>query len=87
MADRWRCLLVAGIATALLALPAGAVAKPPAKRGCQAAAKAKAKKPRCRAAANRSAGERSRGVEHGHYAPAVILDDVPAPRAGRVLEI
>jgi hypothetical protein len=85
MADRWRCLLVAGIATALLALPPAAVAKAPAKRGCQSAAKAK--KPRCRTTVKRSSGERSRGVEHGHYAPAVILDDVPAPRTGRVLEI
>ena len=85
MADRWRCMLVAGVAAALLALPAGAAAKAPAKRSCQATANAK--KPRCRAAANRAAGAGSRGVEQGHVAPVVVFDDAPAPRAGAVLEI
>jgi hypothetical protein len=87
MADRWRCMLVAGIAAVVLAVPAGAVAKAPAKRACQSAAKAK--KPRCRASANRAARARpaSRGLEQGHVAPAAILDDGPASSAGRVLEI
>ena len=78
-------MVVAGIAAAVLGLPSGAVAKPPIKRACQAAAKAK--KPRCRATANRVARTGSRGVEQGHIAPAAILDDGPARRAGRVLEI
>ena len=75
-------MLVAGLAAALLALPAGAAAKPHPKRACQAAAKVKAKKTRCRAP------ERIRGVESGHAAPAAIRDDYPpARRAGRVLNI
>ena len=86
MADRWRCVLVTGIAAAVLGLPAGAAAKPPAKRACQSAA-AKAKKPRCRASANHAARPGTRGVDPGHIAPVAILDDAPAPRAGRVLEI
>jgi hypothetical protein len=76
-------MLVAGLAVALLALPAGAAAKPHPKRACQAAATVKAKKTRCRAP------ERSRGVERGHAAPAASRDDDgrPATRAGRVLNI
>jgi hypothetical protein len=85
MADRWRSMLVAGVAAALLALPAVAAAKPHPKRACQTAAKVKAKKTRCRA----PKPEHSRGVESGHAAPAAIRDDDgrPATRAGRVLEI
>ncbi len=75
---------MAGLAAALLALPAGAAAKPHAQaRAARRRRSAKAKTTRCRAP------ERSRGVERGHAAPAAIRDDDgrPATRAGRVLEI
>jgi hypothetical protein len=74
-------MLVAALAAALLALPAGAAAKPQPKRACQAAAKAK--KARCRPP------EHSRGVERGHAAPAALRDDDGrrATRDGQVLEI
>ena len=85
MADRWRSVLVATVAATVLALPANATAKPHAKRACQAATKA-GKKQRCRARAQ-AQRPRSRGTDPEHVAPAVIIGDGPATRAGEVLEV
>ena len=85
MADRWRGVLVATVAATVLALPANATAKPHAKRACQAATKA-GKKQRCRARAQVQR-PRSRGTDPEHVAPAVIIGDGPATRAGEVLEV
>ena len=86
MADRWRSVLVATVAATVLALPANATAKPHAKRACQAATKA-GKKQRCRARAAGCNAPRSRGTDPEHVAPAVIIGDGPATRAGEVLEV
>ena len=84
MADRLRCLVVAAVAAAVLALPAGAsAAKPHGKQACRSAAH-KAKPPRrCQSRPR----PQSRGTDPEHVAPAAIMDAGPATRAGAVLEI
>jgi len=84
---RVRCLVVAAVAAAALALPSGASAAPGKCRGTTAAKhqhhKAKPAR-RCRA---QSKHEGSRGTDRGSYAPAVIETWGPATPPDAVLEV